>query len=151
MTTPARADSHPQQTTAAPRVLLVDPFDVFWPVTVELLRWEGMTVRPVADGREALQVARAELFTVALVELATGCRGGWHALQVAGRLLEMRPPPRVLFVSAAMASRGEEILFNFQRIPVVQKGDPQALVAAIRGAHRDYLGLDQDEDEDGEE
>lgn len=129
---------------ASVRVLLVSPSPEARASMVELFREHGMAVIPAAEGRAAIALAQDEQPTVAAIDLATGSgeEGGVRGIQVASRLLDLTPAPRVVFLSAVARCRDDAIQLNFRVFPAVRKGAFPELLGQVRAEQAAYLGID---------
>jgi CheY-like chemotaxis protein/HPt (histidine-containing phosphotransfer) domain-containing protein len=126
-----RSQSEPPASTApgsAPRVLVAEDSEVTGRLVQHALEHAGMRVRVVMSGDEAIAIARAERFDVALVDLHLPGRSGPDVARALRQELGPKCPPMVA-MTASMAG-GDLADFDAVLAKPFQLGELRSTVAA---------------------
>lgn len=104
--------------TERPRLLVVDDDEEITSTFKAILSSEGYDVSTARDGAEALALARAERFDLALLDLLLPGMDGWTVLQ---QLREVAPATRVVVLCADVDPAGEIEALRLGAVAVVLK------------------------------
>lgn len=120
-------------TTQKPRVLIVDDFLEIGETLADILTREGYEARTAASGEEAVEMARSEAFSAAVLDVVL--RQGIDGFETARRLDELQPGLPIFFVTAYFDEARHDPRRKLHSGPLMEKPVPVVdLLKALREA-----------------
>ena len=90
-----------------PKVLLVEDNEMNRDMLARYLKWEGYDVIIAANGQQALDISKAELPDIILMDLSLPVMDGWQTTRVIKHMPETRAIPVIALTAHAMVEDRE--------------------------------------------
>ena len=90
-----------------PKVLLVEDNEMNRDMLARYLKWEGYDVIIAANGQQALDISKAELPDIILMDLSLPVMDGWQTTRVLKHMPETRAIPVIALTAHAMVEDRE--------------------------------------------
>jgi two-component system sensor histidine kinase/response regulator len=112
-------------------VLLAEDNEINQQVAEEILQQAGLVVRIANNGKEAVEMVKAENFDVALMDIQMPVMGGFEATEEIRRDKRFRDLPIIAMTAHAMAGDREKSIEAGMNDHVTKPIDPDQLISAL--------------------